>query len=170
MVVPFPKPFPPPPTTTLDSKLFSSNNKLISSSSSFCNSIFEICVPDRCPVQPPEREDTHISILRSHCHHHIEKKGHRRDASLVPRSLLADPAKQQSRHRYENHDQNPVIQSFTPSERCISSRSKQQSALCSNNGNYELLRQQFPEERHTERQTQTQRGVILLPFCTWRFN
>jgi hypothetical protein len=117
-----------------------------------------------------ERTHTHINLLRSHCHHHIEKKGHRRDASLIPKSLLGNPAKQQSCHRYENHGKNPVIQSFTLSERCISSRSKQQSALCSNNGNYELLRQQFPEERHTDRQTQTQRGVILLPFCTWRFN
>jgi hypothetical protein len=42
-----------------------------------------------------ERTHTHINLLRSHCHHHIEKKGHRRDASLIPKSLLGNPAKQQ---------------------------------------------------------------------------
>jgi hypothetical protein len=68
-----------------------------------------------------QRERTHtlINLLRSHCHHHIEKKGHRRDASLIPKSLLGNPAKQQSCHRYENHGKNPVIQSFTLSERYI---------------------------------------------------
>ncbi len=31
-----------------------------------------------------ERTHTHINLLRSHCHHNIEKKGHRRDASKEP--------------------------------------------------------------------------------------